>query len=177
MKLSPKTRRWILLAAAPLVAVAALRSNGPEDETTTRREPAPTRAASGASRSGETATPSLDPRRLQNLPRRHASEQPPVDPFAVALPPPPPAPPAALMAPPPPPPPPQAPPLPFRYIGRQEANGVVMVFLEQQNETHIVKLGETVADGWRLDALDERSATFTYLPLGQQRRLDIGSAS
>lgn len=179
MKLSPKTRRWVLLAAAPLVAVAALRSNAPEEEAALRvaSPPRATGAAAEGSRTGGSATPGLDLRRLHNLPRRHMSEQPPLDPFAVEAPKSPQAPPAAVEAAPPPPPPPQAPPLPFRFIGRQDANGVVHVFLEQQNEAHIVKLGDTVADGWRLDAVDERALTFTYLPLGQQRRLDIGSAS
>ena len=65
--------------------------------------------------------------------------------------------------------------MPFRFIGRQDADGVPLIFLEQQQQTHILSIGETVADGWRLDAADVQELVFTYVPLGQQRRLDIGS--
>jgi len=76
----------------------------------------------------------------------------------------------------PPPPPPQAPPPPFRFIGAQELDGVLQVFLEQQGRTHIARAGEIIVDGWRLDRLTERAVIFTYVPLGQERSIQIGGA-
>ena len=70
--------------------------------------------------------------------------------------------------------PPEAPTLPFRYLGSQEVNGKRQVFLEQQQQTHIVTVGDTVGNAWRLDSVSDQAAIFTYMPLGQQRRLSVG---
>ncbi|MPZ43700.1 MAG: hypothetical protein GEV05_09905 [Betaproteobacteria bacterium] len=181
MKIAPRTRRWALFAALPLAAAAALRANN-DDEAASRERSADARprdavsAATAATRERE-ALPHVDMERLQALPRRHVSEQPFVDPFFAG--------PAAApdsaqtaetAAPPPPPPPPEAPALPFRFIGRQDADGVPLIFLEQQEQIHIVRIGETVADAWRLDKADDQALVFTYVPLGQQRKLATGSS-
>jgi hypothetical protein len=178
VKLSLHTRRWLLLLALPVAAFAALQAN--EAEVPVGRDRSSSQASASAPRAGSTEEPlpRLEIGRLEKLARRHASEQAPIDPFAAKVPEPSrqahAAAPAA--APPPPPPPPQAPPVPFRFIGRQEASGVQVVFLEQQDQVHIVRIGEEVAEGWRLDAADDQTLTFTFLPLGQRRQLPIGSA-
>jgi len=175
VKISPKTRRILLLLALPLAAFAAFQAQEGEGPQREARTPAPAGFRASAGATAPDPLPRLEVRRLENLARRHASEQSPVDPFAVpgakerAA-----AEAAAAAAPPPP--PPQAPPLPFRYIGRQEAGSVQTIFLEQEEQVHIVRIGEKIGDGWRLDAAGEDALTFTYLPLGQQRRLPLGSA-
>jgi len=84
--------------------------------------------------------------------------------------PPPPAPPVVVEAPPP---PPQAPPLPFRYVGRWAADDGETVFLAQGERVLNAKIGEQLGQ-WRLDAADAGGLTFTYLPLQQKRQLRYG---
>lgn len=163
----------LLVALALVTALAFVRS---EDETA---RPAEARPAPGGRPVPRTvsvpAPPAFDPGRLDRLAQRTRSEQAPVDLFAAEVPAPPPgAASAQSLQPPAPPPPPQAPELPFRYLGTQEAGGVQTLFLEQRQETHIVKVGDTVGNAWRLDGLNARTAVFTYVPLGQQRTLALG---
>jgi hypothetical protein len=73
----------------------------------------------------------------------------------------------------PPPPPPQAPPLPFKYVGRWAADDGETVFLAQGERVLNAKIGEQLGQ-WRLDAADAGGLTFTYLPLQQQRQLRYG---
>lgn len=176
MTIAPGTLRWALVLALPLAAAAALRANdadrAPGEDAIAARRPL-TAGSAERSATRDPALPRLELDRLQTLARRHVSVQEPVDPFAAERP-------AAsttdrAAAAPAPAPAPQAPPLPFRFIGRQEADGVPLIFLEQQQQTHIVRIGETVTDGWRLDAADVRELVFTYVPLGQQRTLATGS--
>jgi hypothetical protein len=179
MKIAPGVRRWALLAALPLAAAAALRASN-DDKAEPRERNADARlrhtvSAAATAAPEREALPHVDLQRLEALPRRYVSEQPFVDPFSAG--------PAATQdsaqaqerRAPPPPPPPEAPPLPFRFIGRQDADGVALIFLEQQEQIHIVRIGETIADGWRLDKADDQALVFTYVPLGQQRRLATGS--
>ncbi len=167
----------LLLLALPLAAFAAFQARDGDDAA----RPSQVQTATGTSANARSAPaeslPKLDLQRLEHLARRHGSEQAPVDPFAVpgakeraaaeaeALA-------AARVAPPPP----QAPALPFRYIGQQEEGGARAYFLEQEERLHIVRIGEKIGDGWRLDAAGDDALTFTYLPLGQKRRLPLGGA-
>lgn len=163
----------LALAAGALVVLA------PDEEEVRpskgdRREAVP--QARRTDRGGD--APALQPfdvERLDRIGMRTRSEQEPKDPFATE----------EVMAqarpggdrptaPPPPPPPPQAPELPFSYIGRQEAGGAHVLFFAQQQETHIVKVGEVIAGRWRLDEVSQNSATFTYMPLGERKTLSLG---
>jgi hypothetical protein len=84
-------------------------------------------------------------------------------------PPPPPAP--VFVAPPPP--PPQAPPLPYKYIGRWDAGDGESFFLAQGEQVLSVKVGQKLAS-WQLDSVDAGGLNFTYLPLQQKRQLRFG---
>lgn len=84
--------------------------------------------------------------------------------------PPPPPPPVVVEAPPP---PPQAPPLPFRYVGRWAADDGETVFLAQGERLHNARVGDQFGQ-WRLDSADAGGLTFTYLPLQQKRQLRYG---
>lgn len=177
MSVSASTRRWMLFAAAAVVGVLALLSDEPvEDDgilNTARvsEAAAPKRAPS----SDKASVPQLQLARLDRLAQRTVSAQEPSDPFALPA-----AAPtiaekqASPVASSPPPAPPEAPTLPFRYLGSQETNGKRQVFLEQQQQTHIVTVGDTVGNAWRLDSVSDQAAIFTYMPLGQQRRLSVG---
>lgn len=75
--------------------------------------------------------------------------------------------------PPPPPPPPQAPPLPFVYLGQiQEGKGIA-VFLGKQQQTLIVRAGETVDTNYRVEEVTPTLATFVFLPLGEKQQLPL----
>jgi hypothetical protein len=92
---------------------------------------------------------------------------------------PPPAPVAAApvaMAPPPPPPPPQAPPLPFRVLGRLVDDGEVAVFLQYNDQNLVVRVGDTVAQNYKVESLQGGILTLLYTPLNQKQTLDVGGS-
>lgn len=84
---------------------------------------------------------------------------------------PPPAPVPVVVAPPPP--PPQAPPVPFKYVGRWDADDGASIFLAQGEQTVTLRVGQELAQ-WRLDSINASGMNFTYLPLQQQRQLRFG---
>ena len=88
---------------------------------------------------------------------------------------PPPAPPAPVVwQPPPQPAPPQAPPLPFKYLGRMEESPERTVWYLLQGERLIVKAsGEAIDGSYRIDGAEAGQLRFTYLPLGQQQSLTL----
>lgn len=83
---------------------------------------------------------------------------------------PPPPPPAKLVTPPPL--PPQAPPLPFKYVGRWADDQGETVFLASGERVQSVRAGQRL-EQWRLDKVSPDSLVFTYLPLDQQRSLRL----
>lgn len=114
----------------------------------------------------------------------HTSQETVADLFAVTqwepvpLPPPPPV---SHQAPPPAPEvtPPVAPPLPFRYVGRQEpASGPVSAteyYLMRDTEVLAVRTGERIGQDYRFDGDNGNGVLgFVYLPLGTQQSLFIG---
>jgi hypothetical protein len=93
---------------------------------------------------------------------------------------------AAWEPPPPPPPPPRSaaaiaaeapkpPPLPFRAIGRLIDGDTVIVFLQSGNTTVPARRGEVIERNYRVEAIDDKQVTFTYLPLNLPQQLAIGS--
>jgi hypothetical protein len=82
-------------------------------------------------------------------------------------PPPPPAPKAA---------PPQAPALPFRYLGKVQDDGQIMVFLGQGAQTHLAKKGDTLS-AYKVEDITQAGMTFVYLPLNEKQKLIFGSAN
>lgn len=72
----------------------------------------------------------------------------------------------------PPPPPPQAPPVPFRYLGRWLEGGVDNVFLAEGDQVRTVRRGDRLGP-WRVDDVRTDSMTLTYTPLDQQRTLRL----
>lgn len=85
------------------------------------------------------------------------------------VPPPPPPKPEVL----PPPPPPQAPPLPFKYLGRWVDGGKETVFLLQGDIPVPAEVGKVLPGSWRVDEVSTSRVVFTYLPLNLQSNLGI----
>ena len=72
-----------------------------------------------------------------------------------------------------PPPAPTAPPLQFKYIGKAISENTTWVFLSEEGENYVTKLGGQVDERYRVDTMDDEAVTFTYLPLNAKQTLNI----
>ena len=70
--------------------------------------------------------------------------------------------------------PPQAPPLPFRFLGRQVDKGVTSVFVQYGDQNLVLAAGTLVADLYRVERIADGMVTIRYLPLDQTQTLSIG---
>lgn len=78
------------------------------------------------------------------------------------------------IAPPPPPPPPQAPPLPFRLLGRYVDQRGTYVLLANEERGFPVRPGDVIDGLYEVKAIEGSAMTMIYLPLRQIQILDIG---
>src|SRR3990172_2110113 len=75
-----------------------------------------------------------------------------------------------------PPPAPQAPPLPFAFLGKLIDADNVTVFLTRGDRNWVVRSGDTIDGTYRVEAIGDRTMTFTYLALDIRQELGIGAA-
>jgi hypothetical protein len=177
MKALGTRSRWAVYGVALAATLLAMRWAGGQDERVAqpsrearaerpaaRAEPAPSRealpaldiallGARAAGGSGRDLFPAVDWE--QNAREEEVRRRPPPRPA--------------------PPPPPQAPPVPFTYMGKLVEDGKATAFLVQGDRNVIAREGETLAGGWRVDAIGEQSMTFTYESLNQQRTLSFAA--
>jgi hypothetical protein len=66
----------------------------------------------------------------------------------------------------------EAPPLPFRYLGKMVEDGKLSVFLANGEESITVHAGQRVGD-YRIDKITEAEVRFTYLPLKTKQSLPL----
>lgn len=190
--MSPRGSRWVLGAVLAATLVAAwLAPSSPDDGVALSERAksvrAPAADAAGPARSPaargsvQGATPS--PAEVLSIRGREpgGDDDEEARLFAATqwTPPPQPAPAAAsapLQAVPalPPPPPAQAPPLPFRVLGRYEEGGRAVVFLQYNDQNLVVRVGDTLAEQYKVEGLSGTALTLRYLPLNQLQSLDIG---
>jgi hypothetical protein len=94
------------------------------------------------------------------------------DPFALAAPPAP-----AVIAPKPvqaAPPPPSPPPLNLQYAGRMTApDGSQVVFVAVGDTTISLSVGQTLPNGYRVNAIHDRVVELSYLPMNFNTRFDL----
>ncbi|MDD2742185.1 MAG: hypothetical protein PHV02_07920 [Rhodocyclaceae bacterium] len=76
----------------------------------------------------------------------------------------------------PPPSPPLAPPLPFRFLGRYKDAGQSVVFLQYNDQSLVVRQGDTLGEQYKVEKLDGTTLSLRYLPLNQIQSLDVGSS-
>lgn len=160
---------------APAPALELARSMTPPPESV---PPVPGTAPTAAPAAAPTAAPAAgqagEPGQTAPgaaLPPAGPGTAPPADIFAVRTWEPPPPPPAAAL----PPPPPQAPPLPFRFIGRIAEPGKKPAFLLAHNEgVLMVSVGDVIDGVWRLEKFSGGELKFRYRPLKLLRTLPIG---
>jgi hypothetical protein len=81
----------------------------------------------------------------------------------------------AEVIPPAPPPVPEAPPLPFKFLGRYIEGGKERVFLQFKDESLVVAVGDSVAEDYQVDSLLDGVLTLLYVPLQQKQTLQIGA--
>lgn len=74
----------------------------------------------------------------------------------------------------PPPPPPQAPPLPFRVLGRYVDQRGMFVLLANEQRGFTARLGDVIDSLYEVKAIEGPTMTLIYLPLRQTQVLDIG---
>lgn len=169
--------RWIVLAGALALALAAARLVGGADRAPVAAAPvpaAPVPAEAPARIAAAPGEPSVQ-LALDRLGARTAAP-PAGDPFrsvswqAVAQAE------ARASAPPPPPRRPDAPPLPFAYMGKLVEDGKTTVFLVHGERNLIVRAGDTIDGVYRVDGIGEHDMTLTYLPLKQRQQLALGGA-
>jgi Tfp pilus assembly protein PilP len=67
---------------------------------------------------------------------------------------------------------PEAPPLPFKYLGKMVEDGKLSVFLANGDESITVHAGERIGD-YRVDKITEAEVRFTYLPLKTKQSLPL----
>ncbi|HXU41107.1 MAG TPA: hypothetical protein VN675_02195 [Burkholderiales bacterium] len=67
---------------------------------------------------------------------------------------------------------PEAPPLPFRYLGKLIEDGKLSVFLANGGESLSVTAGTRIGD-YRVDKVTESEIQFTYLPLKTKQSLPL----
>ncbi|WP_036838125.1 hypothetical protein [Polaromonas sp. CF318] len=94
------------------------------------------------------------------------------DPFALVAPPAP-----AVIAPKPvqaAPPPPSPPPLNLRFTGRMTApDGSQIVFVAVGDTTLSLSVGQTLPNGYRVNAIHDRAVELSYLPMNFNTRFDL----
>lgn len=182
------TKRKIWLGLALILTLAATaylwvndaKTVGEADLVVAAAEPQANRTTSATNDAARTPD-KLPDRELQEasrdifvVPRKEP--EPEQKKSAVTLAPPPPvnlsAPPVAQVAPPP-----TAPPLPFTYIGRLDEDGKYTVFLGARGRNYAVKVGEVIAQVYRVDEIKPPMMTMTYLPLSIKQTMQIGEAN
>jgi hypothetical protein len=62
-------------------------------------------------------------------------------------------------------------------MGRYVEDGQVLVFLQHNDSNLVVRVGDTIAEHYKVESLDGGTLTLRYLPLDQQQTIDVGSAN
>jgi hypothetical protein len=68
---------------------------------------------------------------------------------------------------------PEAPPMPFRYMGKVVDNGELEILLLRGDEHFVVRPGQKIDAEYRLDKATKSALTITYLPMKTRQTLEI----
>ena len=72
-----------------------------------------------------------------------------------------------------PPAPPAAPPLPYKFMGRLDDDGVEVVYLSKGDQSFIARNGETLDGTYKIVAMDSQHIEFEHVPTGDRQTLSI----
>ena len=168
--MKPVNRRLALLLLALAGSAGLVLSGGPATQTEVGQPSRSTAHSQLPATSTEPTSPSAEEATVLALrPREASPDIAQAFPSRDWAPPPPPPPPPA------PPPKPTAPPLPFVVIGKKWEDGQWQVFLGRNEETFVVKTGDTFDGRYRVDSIAPPSMTLIYLPLKARQTLTIGN--
>jgi hypothetical protein len=159
-------RKKIILGGL-ILAIAATAAVLLEERFAPSR-PAPQASAPAAAASG--AKPATDP--FGALPRRETMGRPAGEPFGSPARTPPPS--RAAVAPAPV--APSAPPMPYRIAGLVVQDGAAQVVLAKGDRVITVREGETLDDGYRVEAIKSDGVTLVYVPMNLRQTLPLVSA-
>lgn len=81
-----------------------------------------------------------------------------------------------LPPPPPPPPPAVAPLFPYAYIGALSDDGIRTLFFAKGERVLVVKAGDVVDAAFRIDEINDKQMTLTYVPMNQSAVVALGAA-
>jgi hypothetical protein len=113
--------------------------------------------------------------RWTSLPEREAIGQPAGDLFLARSWTPPRTKRAAIAAPPSPPPTPAAPAMPYRIAGKLVHDNRSQIVLAKGDAVFPVREGDTLEDGYRVEAIGRDYVTLLYLPLGMRETIELAS--
>jgi hypothetical protein len=69
----------------------------------------------------------------------------------------------------------QAPLLPFRVLGQYEQAGQTVVFLQHGELNLLVRVGDTIAEQYKVESLVGNAMSLRYIPSGQLQTLEVGT--
>lgn len=69
---------------------------------------------------------------------------------------------------------PQAPPVPYKYFGKMMEGEVPQAFLYQGDRVVVVKVGDVLANNYRVESIAPEIVSFIYLPLGTRQTVLLG---
>jgi hypothetical protein len=72
--------------------------------------------------------------------------------------------------------PPQAPPLPFRVLGRYVEDGEAVIFLQHGEQNVLARVGDLVGEHYKVEEVQQGALVLTYVPLGVKQVLDFGDS-
>lgn len=72
---------------------------------------------------------------------------------------------------------PEAPPLPFRVLGRYIEGDTTVAFVQYNDVNLALRTGDSVAEIYRVEDIKGNTLYLRYLPLGQMQTLDLGPAN
>lgn len=71
---------------------------------------------------------------------------------------------------------PAPPPLPFKVVGQARDDAGPIAFLQHGDDNLVVRPGDRIGDAYRLDQIDAKSLTLTYLPLNSVQTLEMAAS-
>jgi hypothetical protein len=161
-------RRKLMLGAGLALAIAATVAVLVQERLAPSAQ-APQASAPAAA--GNRAQPAPNP--FAALPSREAMGRPAGEPFGANVrPPPPPSRAAAAPAPAAP----SAPPMPYRIAGLMVQDGAAQVVLAKGDRVITVREGDTLDDGYRVEAIKPDGVTLIYVPMNHRETLPLVSS-
>lgn len=71
---------------------------------------------------------------------------------------------------------PQAPPVPFRVLGRFVENGVPGMFVQLNDRTIVARNGDMISDLYKVETISDQAMTVLYLPLNVTQTVNTGGS-